>query len=704
MLKLDTKLRFDAATIRSINLAERFSEQELARIGAWVVEGYQQDDASRDAWKRRTQAALDLALQITKDKSFPWPNCSNVAFPLVTIAAIQFHSRSYPALVQGNDLVKCRVIGADPDGQQVARAERVSKHMSYQLLEEDEAWEEQHDRMLLQIPIVGSAFKKTYRDSDGVIKGELVSAHDLVVSYSAKSIEEATRKTQVLERDRNTILERIRRGIFCDVSEEPWFLAPASPRETPESDQRTGTSAPVQGDELTPFTLLEQHTWLDLDQDGYAEPYVITVELSSRKVLRIVSRCERPEDVDRMPSGRIVKIRATEHYTKYGFIPAPDGGIYDIGFGVLLGPLNESVNTLVNQLVDAGTMQTTAGGFLGKGAKIRGGVYTFSPLEWKRVDSSGDDLRKDVVPLPVRDPSMVLFQLLDLLINYSNRISASTDMMVGELPGQNTPAEVARLSSEEGMRIYSALFKRVWRCMKDEFRKVFLLNAAAPPSAGQYLEAGLEIQPDDYTIAAKSIRPAADPKAYSDTARIQQAQALKAAAASTPGYDVAYVERRFLKALQVDDAELVYPGPDKIPSGPSEKIQIEQMRAQVKQMALQADMQRFILELAENRARVAAEIRKLEAQAALAVTQAGEIDEGHKLAAMAAAVGMLKTHDDSLRAWAETMLKRMEVENAATESGGVRRLAGPSSDASAAGAGAAPEGAAQGTMGLGAVY
>ena len=703
MLNLETKIPFNRRTLEAGNLTNLLSEKDLAALGSWVVEGFNKDNFSRADWFKRTQAAMDLALQITQDKSFPWPNCSNIAFPLVTIGAIQFHSRAYPALVQGTNLVKCRVIGKDPDGQLEARAERVSKHMSYQLLEEDEAWEEQHDRLLLQVPIVGTAFKKTYRDADGTNKSELVSAHNLVMDYYAKSVETCRRKTQIIPRDRNDILTRIAKGLFRDVSEEAWFVQPARPEPTPEADARKGTSQPA-SDELTPFTLLEQHTWIDFDGDGYAEPYVVTVDYGTQQVLRIVARCDRMEDVLKLPSGKIVSIAATEHYTKYGFIPAPDGGVYDIGFGILLGPLNESVNTLVNQLVDAGTMANTAGGFLARGAKVRSGNYTFAPLEWKRVDASGDDLRKSVFPLPVREPSAVLFQLLDLLINYTNRISASTDMMVGELPGQNTPAEVARTSVEQGMKIYSALFKRMWRCMRDEFRKLYVLNAVHSVEA----VAGLEISSADYKGDAKAIRPAADPNITSDVMQVQQAQALKMAAAQTPGYDPIYVERKYLQALKIEDVELVYPGPDKIPPGKSEKIQLEEMRLQAKQLSLQLDMKKFVMELMEKRQLTQAQIAKLEADAAKAVTEAGEIDEGHKLAAMAAVVGALKSHDDSLRGWAETMLKHIEVSNdkqtAGTGSGGVRRMAGASGDAAGPGGGAPAEGDLQGAMGSGGFY
>lgn len=693
MLNLETQLKFDAALMRKVNLTDRLSDRDLSKLGEWVVNGYEQDEASRGPWKRRTQAALDLALQIVPDKSFPWPNCSNIAFPLVTIGAIQFHARAYPALVPSTSLVKCRVIGEDKDGALAARAERVSRHMSYQLLEEDEAWEEQHDRLLLQVPIVGSAFKKTYRDASGQNISELVSAHDLVMDYSAKSVETCRRKTHLVAMYRNDLVERMYKGIYRDVSDEVWFNEPARLRQTSEADKRKGSSPPPSSDEHTPFTLLEQHTWLDLDDDGYAEPYVITVEYYSKKVLRIVARCDREEDVTRLRSGKIVGIRATEYFTKYGFIPAPDGGIYDIGFGVLLGPLNESVNTLVNQLVDAGTMANTAGGFLGRGAKVRGGVYTFAPLEWKRVDASGEDLHKSIFPLPVREPSQVLFSLLDLLINYTSRISASTDMMVGETPGQNTPAEVARTSVEQGMKIYSALFKRMWRCMRDEFRKLYNLNAVHAVDVVQYGVAGLTIQPEDYKGDPRSIRPAADPNAASDVVALQQAQALKQAAMTTPGYDPVYVEKRYLTALKIEDIELVYPGPDKIPPGKSEKLQIEELKLQAKQAAVQADQQMFVLELLEKRRLLQAQISKLEADAALAVTQAGEIDEGHKLAALSAAVGLLKTHDDSLRGWAETMLKQIGAQDAGKPAtGGVRGLESAPSYSGGFGAGQAPQG------------
>ena len=254
------------------------------------------------------------------------------------------------------------------------------------------------------------------------------------------------------------------------------------------------------------------------------------------------------------------------------------------------------------------------------------------------------------------------------------------------------------------MKIYSALFKRMWRCMRDEFRKLYVLNAVHSVEA----VAGLEISPEDYQGDPKAIRPAADPNVTSDVMQVQQAQALKAAAMQTPGYDPVYVERKYLRALKIEDVDLVYPGPDKIPPGKSEKIQLEEMRLQAKQLSLQLDMKKFVMELMENRQLTQAQIAKLEADAAKAVTEAGEIDEGHKLAAMAAVVGALKSHDDSLRGWAETMLKHIEVNNdrqtAGNGSGGIRRMAGASDNPTGSGSGTPAEGDLQGAMGGGGFY
>lgn len=665
MLNLETQLKLDKSTIEATNLCDRFTRDDLDSIGRFVIEGYKRDLESRKRWEKRMQAAMDLALQIQKDKNFPWPGCANIAFPLVTVAALQWHARAYPALVNGTNIVKCRVIGSDPDGKKRDAADRVSTHMSYQVLEEDESWEEQHDRMLISVPIVGSAFKKSYYSSSkGHNVSELVLAQDLVVNYFAKSVEECDRKTHRIPLTRNDIHERVVRGVYYDVLEEEWFSgipAPKTDAYAARVDVRTG-EAPPQPDETTPYRGLEQHVNIDLDGDGYAEPYIITVEEDSECVLRIVTRFEE-QDIERI-RGRIASIKPIEYFTKYGFIPSPDGGIYDIGFGILLGPLNESVNSIINQLVDAGTMATTAGGFLGRGVKIRGGNYTFAPLEWKRVDSSGDDLQKNIVPLPVREPSAVLLQLLPLLINYTNRVSGANDAMSGENPGQNTPAETTRSMVEQGQKIYNAIFKRIWRSMKGEFKKLFILNARYLDNEAYYGTGALDVvYRADYLGPERSIVPAADPNLSSDTQRIQQAVAIKQASMGTAGYDHEQVEINFLKALNVDGWERMYPGAQKTGPMPNPKIEIEKIKAQGKELAVKAKMAELAAKLQEDQRVNTAKIELLKAQAVKALSEVKSAEGEQRLKQIEVQIQAEEAKHSALQGYLDLALKGIGQDN-----------------------------------------
>lgn len=665
MLSLQTKLKIDAKVPKEPNLASRFSEVDLCALGNWVWDGYEKDVDSRRAWSRRTQAAMDLALQAVKAKSFPWANAANVAFPLITIASLQFHSRAYPALVSGTDVVKCRIVGPDPDGSQTERATRISCHMSYQVLEEDGGWEEHHDRLLIVLPIIGCAFKKSYYSAaKGHNTSELVFPHNLVLDYYARDTNSCARKTHIIPLYRNEMYESMVSGAFTDYTEEAWFQENATPLvadNADATDTRRG-ERPAQGDESTPFTTLEQHCWLDLDKDGYAEPYIITIEADSKKVLRLVARWGKDEDVERTPSSKIIRIRAEEYFTKYGLIPSPDGSIYDLGFGVLLGPLNESVNSLVNQLLDAGTMATTGGGFLGKGAKIRGGSYTFAPLEWKRVDSTGDDLRKNIVPLEVREPSPVLFNLLSLLINYTERVSGSTDMMVGENPGQNTPAETSRAMVEQGMKIYTAIFKRVWRSMKEEFKKLYVLNGTFLPEKSGYGSAGGEALRGDYLQDPNRVVPAADPNVVSENARIQQAVTIKQDAMGTPGYDMDAVTRNLLKAMKVEGIDTLFKGANDQPPGESEKVTIAKLKLQGEQASLQFEQQKFVYEMMEQQRTNTAQILLWEAQAAKASAEAGDVGATTQVTAMQAMISAAKNQNDALNQRVAHMLQHMELQ------------------------------------------
>lgn len=688
MLELSTAIPITRENILSPNLCDKLSHDDLVKLGAWVKEGYDRDKQSRAKWEKRTEAAMDLAMQLQKAKSFPWPNCSNVAFPLITISVLQYHAKAYPALINGTEIARYRTVGDDAPPPQVERARRIGNLMSWQLLEEDKDWEEQQDRLFINYAVVGTAFKKSYFDrSKGYNESELVFAKDLVLNYYAKSVEECPRKTHCIPMFRNEIYERVKRGTFRDVLEEEWYqgLAPPATEENSQrTDVRTGRDRPLQVDETTPLSMLEQHVNIDLDQDGYAEPYVITIEETSSCVMRMVLRFDSEDAIERNDEGDIVCIRPVEYFTKYGFLPSPDGGIYEIGFGTLLGPLNESVNSAVNQIFDSGTMMNTGGGFLGRGVKVRGGQLTIAPNQWIRVDTDGTDLQKNIVPNPVREPSNVLYQLLVLLINYANRISGALDVTVGENIGQNTPAETGRNMLAMGMKIYNAIFKRTWRSMKEELRKLYLLNAAHLPDRKNFGNKSFAMR-EDFLGDPDLIAPVADPNITSEEMELQKLMVVKQNAMMTPGYSIPDVERRILRALRLDGIGTLYPGPDKVPPLPNPKLQVEQLKLQAKTGELQQAKLEWTMKLQEEHRVNTAKIILLVAQAEDLKQKAVGEEAGRQIAAFDAALGALKAHNEHLRGMIELSMKQLNEDRGngtgESDAGGVRGLAGPSRNA-----------------------
>jgi len=607
------------------NIANLLSKDDLETIGMQVVKDFDNDLLSRSSWEKRTETSLKLALQVVENKNFPWANASNVKFPLITIAALQYHARSYPVLIDNDLPVKCRVVGEDKDGLRTLRATRVEQHMSYQLLEEDEDWESEMDKVLITQPIIGCAFKKTYYDPIRKHNiSENVLAKDLVVNYWTKSLETANRVTHVLQMSKNEIYERTARGLWLEgVSESRQqqysSIAMGNGLQSLQ-DKAQGMQPPEPNDSSTPIEILEQHCHIDFDGDGYAEPYIVYVRRDNKKVARIVARYTQ-NDIERNESNDVLSIKAEQYFTKYPFIPSPDGGFYDLGFGVLLGPLNESINTIINQLVDAGTMANTAGGFLSRGIKLRGGNYTFNPMEWKHVDTTGDDLRKGIVPLPVREPSQVMFTLLNLLINYGERIGGSVDILSGQNPGQNTPAETTRTMAEQGMKVFNGIFKRTHRSLKQEFRKLYRLNqifvSENTPYVSDSTGSGMVLA-SDYEGPVTDVMPTSDPSITSEAQRINQASAIASRVAATPGlYNRYEAEYAFLKALKVTNIDRLLPdpnGPNAIPAPVNPKLQIEQMKLQAKQASDQLTMKIALLKLMGEAELDQAQIQKLQAE------------------------------------------------------------------------------------------
>jgi chaperonin GroES len=700
--------------LKADNIADLLDEQQLKYIGNKVIHWYTTDEESRSGWLEKNKAAMNLAMQVVETKSYPWPNASNVKFPLLTIAALQFSARVYPALIKAPDLVKYRIVGRDPQGQKASRAYRVGKYMSYQLLDEDEHWEEEQDKLMIALPIMGCMFKKTmYDPMIEKCRSRIVFPKNLAVHYYAKDLERS-RATEIFELYPSEIVERQLKKIYIEYDVVNGDTS--SKERNEDSDQRQGLSAPI-GDDQVPRDMLESHCFWDLDGDGVNEPYTITVDKTLGLAVRIKTRFRKiisqqsiqadrlqkqafllaqsipplplvqrmPPEQQRMALQKIqqieqqvmqlksmkeqllaqppniIRIEPKVHYTKYSFIPAPDGGFYDLGFGQLLGPINMSVDTLINQLIDSGTLQQGSQGFIGKGARIQGGRVRFEPYEWKRVAVAGATLKDSLVPLPVNAPSPVLFQLLGLLIQYAERIGSVTDVMSGENPGQNTPAYNMSAMLEQGLQVFNGVFKRIYRSFRSELRKVYICNSEYldPETYFETLDGEFKVLQNDFLGDPKDLMPAADPNAFSNMEALTKAAALKQAAMSTPGYNPIAVEQRWLEAMDIPDVQEVFPitpdGKYVFPPQPNPELELEKTDLQRKAIEgkIRGEVDAAIAE---------ADIMLKEAQAMKAQAEAQQVGQGDASDKLKVIQEMMKMKREEMKGKIDAMIKLLELQ------------------------------------------
>jgi chaperonin GroES len=576
MAELEPRTPLKVEEIVSVpNIATLLDQKYLDDLGKQIVQDYKDDEQSRSGWLDNYEAAMKIATQVYEKKSTPWENASNVRFPLITIGAMQFHARAYPALLPSKGVVQIGTVGIDVDGRKGLVSKLIAAHMNYQFEYEMKEWEEDMDRLLITLPVTGCEFKKTYYDPQkGYNCSEYVRSTDLVVNYYAKSLEEAARKIHVLSMNENEIVEMQRAGLFLDVQlGEP---IPRDDKVTKVIDTSIGVTAPGRQDSATPRKTLEWHGFVDLDDDDYKEPYVITVDEKTGKVLRIVARFF-PQDIKRNSDNAISKITPTEYFTKFDFIPNPTGGIYGIGFGVLLGPLNESANTLINQLVDAGTLSNRQSGFISRNLRIKNGAVKFSPGEWKEVNATGADLSQGIMPLPVREPSMVLFQLLNTLITAGERLTSTTDMMVGENPGQNQKATTTMAVLDQGQKVFTAIYKRIRRAMTKEFQKVFALNAyyLDENKTKILFDGEATMKKEMYNKDNMVVFPSADPNVSSSAEKAQTAQVLMQMI-PMGGFNEYEIKRRALDALGITDPEALLLDPNTPPPPDPKMVEVQQ--------------------------------------------------------------------------------------------------------------------------------
>lgn len=517
--------------IAAKNICDYLDDQKLDEIGIRAKREYDIDENSRSGWKERTEQAMELAMQVAKEKSYPWPKASNVIWPLMTTAALQFNARAYPAIVSGRDVVKGVVIGKDdgrplmqngqpvtdpqtgqpawmvPPGAKRIRADKIAEHMSWQLTDEQEEWEPETDALLIILPIAGCVFRKSYFDpSLARNRSLMVSSMKLVINYHAKSMETTPRITEEVEFYPLEIKSMERSGMWREIEYGP------------------GSAPDQEGDDDAPVQFLEQHRWLDLDEDDFPEPYIVTIHKETSKVVRIVSRYEA-DGIKLNAAGEIKKIDPVHYYTKYDFVPNPEGGIYGVGFGQLLKPMNEAINTTLNMMIDAGHLANVGGGFIGKGLSMNSGNIRFSLGEWKSVNAPGGTIRENLVSLPTPGPSSVLFQLLGMLVEAGKDIASVKDIV--DQPKANTPATTILAMIEQGLKVFTAIYKRVHRSLKQEYAKLYRLNRIYLDQDATYRRGDewRSISRADYAEGS-GVEPISDPTMVSDMQKLGRAQFL----------------------------------------------------------------------------------------------------------------------------------------------------------------------------------
>lgn len=547
--------------VQAENIAELLTETERNEIGTRCLRGYEIDRNSRSDWLKRHNDWLDAAMQKPDTKDFPWPNASNIKFPILLTSSLQFQARAYPAIVPGSNVAKAKVVGPDPQGEKASRATRVGLHMDYQLLEQMPGWEEDTDRLLLALPIVGCAFRKSYYDDVRRTNiSSTVPAENFVINYWAKSIESAPRYTQIMPMYPHEVREYVTAGLWRDVS-----LEPDSGDESPEK-QQDGDDEQALGD------MLEQHCLLDLDKDGYPEPYIVTMNRGGD--VACIRACFDERGVTQNEAGEVVRIERHQYFVKYGFLPAPDGSFYDMGFGMLLESLSKNINGSINRMMDAGTMQNAGGGFIGAGINIRGGNITVGPQRWNRVDVTGGTLRENIVPLEHSGPSAVLFNLLGLLIDSAKGITSVQDILTGAEQTANTPATTTLARIEQGMKVMTGIFKRIHRAFGRELKILFRLNGAYLDEQvyAELNDTPIQVGRADYQQDGLDIRPVSDPTVVTDMQAIMRATALMELRGD-PRFEQDEIAKRYLEALNVPEAEKLLV--KKPPDDPALMLEIE---------------------------------------------------------------------------------------------------------------------------------
>ena len=537
------------------NLAELLEEDELAKIASDLISNYEEDRSGRQEWEDAYTEGLELLGIKYEDREEPFRGSSGVTHPLIAEAVTQFQAQAYKELLPSSGPVRTQVVGTSTP-EVVSQSQRIQDFMNYQIIHVMDEYDPEMDRLLFYLPLAGSAFKKVYFDDilDRAVS-RFVPADDLVVPYNATDLASASRVTHVTRMSLNDVRKFQAGGFYRDIELEPYE------QEDEVRDKERELSGVEKTSSDLDCTLLEVHTDLDLpgfehmhpleeEKTGIKIPYIVTIDQGSEKVLSIRRNYREGDEF----------YRKIQYFAHYKFLPGL--GFYGFGLLHMIGGLGRTATSLLRQLIDSGTLANLPAGFKARGIRIRDADEPLSPGEFRDIDAPGGALRDSLIPLPYKEPSQTLFQLLSFTVDAGRRFAMVADMQVGDGNQQAAVGTTVALL-ERGSRVMSAIHKRMYYAQKQEFRMMARVFSESLPPMYPYQLVGVDamIKQADFDDRVDVI-PVADPNIFSMSQRMALAQTQLQLAQSNPQMHNLYeAYRRMYQAIGVENIEAILPPP-----------------------------------------------------------------------------------------------------------------------------------------------
>ena len=555
----DLELEFDKDKMDddefNANLAEEIEDDDLEKLADELLSDYEGDISARRDWLDTYVDGLELLGLKLEDRSEPWEGACNVFHPLMTETLVKFQAETMTETFPAAGPVKTQIIGEITEAKEEA-AKRVQDDMNYQLTQKMVEYRPEHERMLWGLGLAGNAFKKVYYDPNLERQVSMyIPAEDLVVPYGASSLETAERVTHVMRKTGNELRKLQVAGFYRDVDlGEPSY-------DLEEVEKKIAEKMGFNATTDNRFKVLEMHVDLDLEgfedeQDGektgIALPYVVTIERSTQEVLAI-RRNWNPDDDTK---------QKRQHFVHYGYIPG--FGFYCFGLIHLIGAFAKSGTMLLRQLVDAGTLSNLPGGFKSRGLRIKGDDTPIAPAEFRDVDVPSGTIRDNIMALPYKEPSQVLNQLMNQIIDEGRRFASAADLKVSDMSA-NAPVGTTLAILERTLKVMSAVQSRIHYAMKQEFKLLKGIIRDYTPADYSYepTEGTAGVKQSDYDTT--EVIPVSDPNAATMSQKVVQYQAVMQMAQANPQiYDLVELNRQMLDILGVKNAEKLVPSDKEI--------------------------------------------------------------------------------------------------------------------------------------------